>query len=107
VARLFLDDERLPPEDGRAWAVVRSVAEAAAWVEENGFPAYVSFDNDLGDGVPEGRAFARWLVERDLDTGAMPDGFAFYVHSQNPVAREAIEGVLDAYLAFRARARSP
>jgi len=27
---LFLDDERLPPDDGRPWAVVRSVAEARA-----------------------------------------------------------------------------
>lgn len=88
MLKLFLDDERFPI--GNGWAIVRSVAEAIAWSEAHGMPQFVSFDNDLGPGQPEGRAFA------DL-----PAGFDFYVHSQNPVAREAIEGKLRAYLEFR------
>ncbi|MBP2315545.1 cyclic-phosphate processing receiver domain-containing protein [Azospirillum soli] len=99
MPHLFLDDEREPVGDG--WVVVRSVVAAIAWVEEHGFPDYVSFDNDLGPGLPEGRDFAEWLIQRDLDTGGMPEGFDFYVHSQNAVAREAIEGKLRAYLEFR------
>lgn len=103
MVRLFLDDERFPSEDG--WIVVRSVAAARTWVEANGFPDYVSFDNDLGDGQPEGRHFADWLIERDLDRGGMPSAFAYYVHSQNPVARDAINAKLGAYLRYREAGR--
>lgn len=99
MRKLLLDDERFPVGDG--WPIVRSVAEAIAWVEAHGMPDFVSFDNDLGPGQPEGRTFADWLIERDLDRGDLPIGFDFYVHSQNPVAREAIEGKLRAYLRFR------
>lgn len=101
--RLFLDDERDPPRDGNEWHVVRSVPDAVAWVEANGFPGYVAFDNDLGDGQAEGWRFAQWLIERDLDRGGLPDGFGFHVHSQNPVRRADIEGRLSRYLAHRSR----
>ncbi len=96
MRKLFLDDERFPVGEG--WAVVRSVAAAQDWVLVNGSPGYVSFDNDLGYGLPEGRDFANWLIERDLDVGGLPPDFNFYVHSQNPVARDAIERKLRAYL---------
>lgn len=99
MKKLFLDDERFPVDD--SWAIVRSVAEAQAWVLSNGFPDYVSFDNDLGDGLPEGRRFSEWLIDRDLDHHDMPDSFDFYVHSQNPVARDAIEGSLRSYMRYR------
>jgi hypothetical protein len=101
MRRIFLDDERFPVEDN--WVIVRSVEEAKSWVRANGFPDYVSFDNDLGYGLPEGRDFANWLIDRALDRGGLPSGFDFYVHSQNPVAREVIEGKLRAYLAFQER----
>ena len=105
MKRLFLDDERFPPDGGdgkEEWAVVRSFEEACAWVEEHGFPDFVAFDNDLGPGRREGWEFAQWLIERDLDTGAMPDGFAYYAHSRNPVRQRDIEERLDRYMAFRA-----
>lgn len=53
-----------------------------AWVEENGCPDYVSFDNDLGPLEPEGRHFVEWLIQRDLDRGDMPEHFDFFTHSQ-------------------------
>lgn len=99
--RLFLDDERYPPADGNEWIFARTVDEAIAIVHEYGFPGYVSFDNDLGDGLKEGRDFAKFLVEFDMDTGTMPVGFQYYVHSQNPVATDAIRGLLDRYMEFR------
>lgn len=102
--KLFLDDERLPPVDGSAWVIVRSYNEAVAWVEANEFPRFVSFDNDLGEGVAEGWQFAQYLIERDLDCHDMPNDFAFWVHSQNPVRRADIEDRLNHYLAFRADA---
>ncbi len=55
---LFLDDERFPPNDGKDWVIVRSVQEAVDYVEVNGLPSFISFDNDLGQGNEEGRHFA-------------------------------------------------
>lgn len=70
-------------------------------MEANGFPTYVSFDNDLGEGCREGWEFAQWLIERDLDTGNMPPEFDFFIHSQNPVRRLDIEARLNRYLAHK------
>ena len=107
--RLFLDDERYPPDDGGEWTVVRSVAEAQETVVRLGFPDYVSFDNDLGDRLPEGRDFARWLIEieLDLDSGGMPDNFGWCCHTQNPVARDAIDGLLVRYVEHKRQGRTP
>lgn len=99
---LFLDDERFPPEKGGPWAIVRSVEAAIAWVEANGWPDRISFDNDLGEGMQEGWRFAQWLIERDLDRGDMPEDFDFFAHSRNPVRQADIEGRLRAYMAYRA-----
>ena len=97
--RLFLDDERDPPDGD--WVIARSVADAIAIVEKHGFPVLVSFDNDLGHGEPEGRDFAKWLMGRDLSKGGMPADFTWYAHTQNPPARDAINGLLEEYMAFR------
>ena len=101
MACLFLDDERFPPVSGGPWHIVRSYAEAVAWVEVHGFPSFVSFDNDLGEGQPEGWRFAQWLIDRDLDSGGMPADFGFAVHSQNPVRRADIAARLKRYLTYR------
>lgn len=83
---LFLDDERLPPNDGRDWVVARSVAEAARWIRTHGLPSHLSFDNDLQRRL-EGRHLALWLIRQDAEAqGAfLPDDFSWYVHSQNSV----------------------
>jgi hypothetical protein len=100
--RLFLDDERFPPDDGQDWAIVRSVAEAQAWILTHGCPAHLSFDNDLGEHVPEGWRLAQWLIEQDLDQpGFIPAGFTPVVHSQNCVRAQDIPGRLAHYLAYR------
>lgn len=95
---MFLDDERFPV--GEDWAIVRSFAAAVECVIKHGFPVFVSFDHDLGEG-PTGKAFARWLIERDLDYGDMPSEFAYDVHSQNPVGAANIRAVLESYLNFK------
>jgi hypothetical protein len=105
--RLFLDDEREPPDDGQDWVVVRSVHEAttqalAAYLL--GIPLeYVSFDNDLGENQPEGKDFAKWLVKMDENRypGMLTDDFNFYIHSQNPVAYIAIKSYIEGYLQAR------
>lgn len=94
--RLFLDDERFPPDDG-AWLIARTVDEARAIVEANGIPAFISFDHDLGPG-PNAMQFAHWLADHVLDHSLSLDGFDFYVHSQNPVGRDNIQSFIEGLL---------
>lgn len=107
---LFLDDERLPPDDGRPWIVVRSVEAAVACVLENGFPAHVSIDNDLGnapDGtlLAEGWKFAQWLIDHDLQAGGVPEDFTWFAHSRNPVRQAYIMDTFQHYFDNRERLR--
>ncbi len=105
---LFLDDERFPHNvtwiaihEG-PWVIVRSQAEFEAHVLEHGMPDVISFDNDLGDGMGEGRFCARWLVDQLLDGRiAFNPRFTFTVHSKNNVAAEWITQYLNQYLEWR------
>jgi hypothetical protein len=105
VYKLFLDDLRDPEwvhgGDASGWLVCRTVAEARAAIGSLGWPSVVSFDHDLGLGQPTGMDLARWLVEHDLDTGSMPRGFTYVVHSANPVGAANIRGLMEGYLAQR------
>lgn len=106
---LFIDDERDPAEDGKPWVVVRTYADAVGWMTRYGIPRYISFDHDLGDPSPgtSGAAVARWIIERDLDAEgtALPEGFDYFVHSQNREGAADIVGKLDGYLRERAKRR--
>lgn len=82
---------------GSRWTIAKTVAEAKALVEQLGFPSFVSFDHDLGDGETA-MAFARHLIDLDLDHSQMPVDFSFEVHSANPVGRENIRSLLERYL---------
>lgn len=100
MTRLFLDDVRDPP-DGE-WVTVRSFADAVAHVEQHGIPAYIAFDHDLGENVPTGYDFAKWLVECHLDGKHLfPETFEYAVHSANPPGAANIIGLLDGFLQSR------
>jgi len=107
---LFIDDERFPPDDGRAWQIARNLAEVASIIKESGPPGFVSFDHDLGDEEPTGYDIAKKFVAGDLgelagtefERGLLTD-FSFYVHSQNPIGAENVCSLLDNYLRFRGR----
>ena len=106
---LFIDDERFPPDDGRAWQIARNQTEVASLIKELGPPSFISFDHDLGDEEPTGYDIAKKLVAGDLGElegtefeRGLPTDFSFYVHSQNPVGAENIRLLLDGYLKFRA-----
>jgi hypothetical protein len=46
---------------------------------------FISFDHDLGENVPTGHDFAKWLVECHLDGKHLfPETFSYAVHSANP-----------------------
>ncbi len=105
MKKLFLDDLRsvdMVYDKSRIseFEVVRSYAEFLKYIQKNGLPEFISFDNDLGldeDGTiaPDGYAAAKWLVyESELDLRNLK----FSVHSANPVAAEQIRGLLSNYI---------
>lgn len=99
--KLFLDDLRFPP-DG-SWQVARSF-ESAIWLIQNvGHPCVeISFDHDLGDGVPTGYDFAKQLIEMDID-GIFELSLVkrLHVHSANPVGAMNIVSILRSYFRFK------
>jgi hypothetical protein len=102
--KLFIDDERFPPDDETEWKIVRTVPEAKLWIGEHGCPDFISFDHDLGDEVGgDAIELVHWLIETDLnaDGAFIPRDFTYYVHSQNPVGVKNIQGWLDGYLSQR------
>lgn len=104
--RMFLDDERDPPNDGEPWVTVRTVPEARSYIEAHGTPEFVSFDHDLGKGEEDGIKLASHLIDLDMDSNLkLLDGFQWYVHSQNPPGRENINGLLENYMNLRQRTK--
>lgn len=102
---LFIDDERFPPRnDGRNWIIARDWEDVMMCFRIHGMPAYISFDHDLGDVKHTGHDIAKFIVELDIageDQFKLPAGFDFYVHSQNPIGKENIEGTLHGYFRFK------
>ncbi len=102
---LFLDDERDPPAGkppfGQWWAVVRHVEDAKNIVRAWGMPIFASFDHDLG-GDETAMQFVHWLIDRDIiGVYRFPKHFSYIVHSQNPVGKANIEGLLNSYFSHR------
>lgn len=94
--KLFLDDERFPPDDGGNWVICRNVTEAIEYCSILGLPNFISFDHDLGKREFNGLQFAKWLVEHCLNNDInLPE---CYVHSQNPVGKKNIEEHLNCFL---------
>ena len=105
---LFLDDERFPvdsalPENCEYWMIARNHQDVIDLIAANGMPQFVSFDHDLGDiSNGDGYIVAKYLCDLDMDTKyKFPQGFAYFVHSQNPIGSTNIKGYLDNYLRVR------
>lgn len=106
--RMFLDDERSPPADGQDWEIARDFVWVKYLVKSMGMPVFISFDHDLGDDQPTGLDIAKWLIARVLDGhDTLPEGFAYTVHSQNPVGKANIEGLMDGFLRHLAETARP
>lgn len=102
--KLFLDDERYPPDsskDDKYWRIARNYQDACWYVETYGLPYFISFDHDLGGpGNFTGLDFAKWLCYRIMDNEwELPKDFAYYVHSLNPVGKENIYSFMECFLA--------
>lgn len=101
--RMFIDDERFPPGNPDDWVICRTMLEVQVVIDHEGMPSFISFDHDLGGDNASGMDIAKWIVESDLNKEiSIPDGFDFYVHSQNPNGAGNIEGLLRQYLRVRA-----
>jgi len=94
---LFIDDERMPPNDHREWIVARTSGEAVSFLYNYGTPSFISFDHDLGgddtsivyiDVLIE---LALDLIDMGVDPGKIKFPRDFVVHSQNPVGAKNIE----------------
>ena len=55
--KLFLDQERFPPE--ASWLIARSVDEAMALIGRHGYPAEMSLEFELGEHQPTGLDFLK------------------------------------------------
>lgn len=116
---LFIDDERTPDDVAWAppeiqemyrneeWVIARNVDEVHTEIIQHGcLPSFISFDHDLGNEHFSGYKIAQALVADALDFPdephmQFPENFDFYVHSQNPIGKANIEGLLNNYLEHR------
>lgn len=105
---MFIDDERFPISGDSDMVIARTPSAALAFMNFFGCPAFISFDHDLGLCTKTNQEMSamevvHFMIDRDLDTnqGFIPKDFTFYVHSQNPIGRENITGLLNSYLSRR------
>ena len=117
---LFIDDERELADvtwapwqirekyRNEPWLIARNWQEAENIIACRGMPSFISFDHDLGDCRLTGYDIAKMLIGDALDyprdrMKQFPKDFDFYVHSQNPVGKANIEGLINGYLKAKAR----
>ena len=100
MKKMFIDDERFPPNDGESWVICRTSSEAIEWVKQNGIPDYISFDHDLG-GEDTSRVFIKWLTDELIDGRLeFTKAFAISVHSQNPIGAKWIRETMDGLIKY-------
>jgi len=108
---LFIDDERdfeqvtwAPPFVWKKylnerWTIARKWEDVAYYISIKGFPSFISFDHDLGEGEKTGYEIAKLLIDYVMDGQyKFPENFDYYVHSKNPIGKQNIESYLNNYL---------
>jgi hypothetical protein len=94
--KLYLDDERSPSKS-KGWVIVRNVDHAKAMIRSQGLPFEMSLDHDLGENVPTGYDFVKWLASQDYDIRNVK----INVHSANPVGSRNIIGFVNNWNNFK------
>lgn len=89
--KMFLDDERNPPDND--YVVCRSTDEAINYIKKNGWPYHFSFDHDLGgdDTVVE---FLKRLYNIWDEKTSIP---SYFVHSANPIGKKNIISFMESW----------
>jgi hypothetical protein len=92
--KLWLDDERKPPDGTWRWAkTVDDAKLCIIWATEFGTFTEASLDHDLGQGYDkDGLALVDWMVEYHFWPITKPR-----VHSMNPVGRQRMQMTIDRY----------
>ena len=85
--KLWLDDVRVAPE---SYIWIKTYKAFVKHIQEYGPPDFISFDHDLG-GKKTGHDCAKWLVNQGVKLKE------FKVHSANPIGKENIEKLLEAF----------
>lgn len=107
---MFIDDERFPTQvtwaswygEKTDWVIVRNAVEFFNTIQERGMPSFISFDHDLGFEEATGYDICKEMVFNDLSSvHLIPEDFAFFVHSKNPIGKRNIEDFLNNYLHFK------
>ena len=94
--KLYLDDERFP-KLSNDWVIVRNFEEFKSTILERGLPKEISFDHDLGDGIPTGHDCVKWMVyEMKFDLRNVD----INIHSANNVGRDNIDGLIKSWNKF-------
>lgn len=79
---------RLAKEYSAKFIWVRNLEEFQNYIVKNGLPDLVSFDFDLGAGIPKGSECAKWLKKYCVENGInLPK---YYIHSANNNAQTLI-----------------
>lgn len=94
--KLWLDDCRDPKSStmqmiyytDNSWTWVKNVEEAKKFLNK-GIVFFISFDNDLGDGLEEGYQLANWIEEQAAN--GILKRMGWQIHSSNPVAANKIK----------------
>ena len=88
---LFLDDERIPAfRTDRVIVVCRTFQAFCDTIRERGMPVEINFDHDLGE-EKTGLDAVQWLLGHMVANNVQfPNGFSWFVHSQNPVGARNI-----------------
>lgn len=95
--RMFIDDERFPPNDGHNWNIVRSSDEAIGCVIMLGVPEFISYDHDLG-GDDTSIRFIWWMIDAYLDGRIDTFPVNYTIHSQNPIGARNIQELLTGFI---------
>lgn len=105
--RAFLDDDAngMRPVSNDFNVIWFSSAQAINWMEENGCPAFISFDHDLGmeytpyPSYDTGMKVVKWMVNKAIETGNFfPLSFDYIVHSHNFGGAQNIDRYLSQYI---------
>ena len=89
--KAFYDDLMSKYDINFIW--VKNFNEFTDFILNKGLPQFISFDHDLGAGLPKGLDCAKWLIEYCKKTGSkLP---MFYVHSANPNGQREINNLLN------------
>lgn len=102
--KMFIDDERHPPETWTdSYVVIRNMRDFIIYTNKFGCPSFISFDHDLGENEPTGHDIVKYMVETDMNMGGtfIPSDFQFKIHSMNSVGARNILHLLNNYLCSR------